>query len=138
MKCPSCQHISDTALVKCSECGTVYDRAALEEFQHLSQRLVQVGRLQVQGGRPGQLHHVLDDALDRRQPRLHLPAVIGGAVVFNGELEILHRATPYRATPRTSSAIWMALSAAPFLSWSPTAQKLRPRSLDRSSRMRPT
>ena len=35
MKCPSCQHISDTALVKCSECGTVYDRAALEEFQHL-------------------------------------------------------------------------------------------------------
>ena len=35
MKCPNCQHISDTALLKCSNRGEAYDRAALEKFQHV-------------------------------------------------------------------------------------------------------
>jgi hypothetical protein len=36
MKCPSCEHVSETALLKCGECGEVYDRHTLEEFQHVS------------------------------------------------------------------------------------------------------
>ncbi len=35
MKCPNCEHVSDTALLKCSSCGEMYDRATLEKFQHL-------------------------------------------------------------------------------------------------------
>jgi len=35
MKCPSCQHVSDTGLLKCSACGHVYDRDPLETLQHL-------------------------------------------------------------------------------------------------------
>src|SRR3972149_4592727 len=34
MKCPNCNHNSDSALLKCSACGEVYDRAALETLQH--------------------------------------------------------------------------------------------------------
>jgi hypothetical protein len=35
MKCPNCQHHSETALLKCSACGESYERGALEELQHL-------------------------------------------------------------------------------------------------------
>ena len=35
MKCPNCNHISETALMQCSQCGEAYDRHSLETFQHL-------------------------------------------------------------------------------------------------------
>jgi hypothetical protein len=35
MKCPNCQHHSETVLLKCSACGESYERGALEELQHL-------------------------------------------------------------------------------------------------------
>ena len=35
MKCPNCSHVSETALLKCAQCGEVYDRAALERLEHL-------------------------------------------------------------------------------------------------------
>ena len=35
MKCPNCNHVSDTALLKCSARGEAYDRGALETRQHL-------------------------------------------------------------------------------------------------------
>ena len=35
MKCPNCQHISDTAILECSACGTAYDRGKLERLGHL-------------------------------------------------------------------------------------------------------
>lgn len=36
MKCPHCNHTSEAALLKCPACGEVYERAALETFEHLS------------------------------------------------------------------------------------------------------
>lgn len=35
MKCPDCGHVSDTALVKCSSCGEVFDEESLETLHHL-------------------------------------------------------------------------------------------------------
>ncbi|MEK7328202.1 MAG: hypothetical protein AAB217_23405, partial [Chloroflexota bacterium] len=35
MKCPNCNHISTSALFKCSSCGEAYDRSALETIEHL-------------------------------------------------------------------------------------------------------
>ncbi|MBI3241861.1 MAG: hypothetical protein HYZ49_06150 [Chloroflexi bacterium] len=35
MKCPNCNHVSTTALFKCSSCGETYDRSALEKLEHL-------------------------------------------------------------------------------------------------------
>ncbi len=35
MKCPNCHHTAETALLKCSACGEVYDRQQLEQFHHL-------------------------------------------------------------------------------------------------------
>ena len=35
MKCPSCDHVSDKALLKCSECNEVFDREGLEKLQNL-------------------------------------------------------------------------------------------------------
>lgn len=35
MRCPDCGHISDTALVKCSSCGEVFDGESLETLHHL-------------------------------------------------------------------------------------------------------
>lgn len=35
MKCPNCNHVSDTTPLKCSACGQTYDPAALETLQHL-------------------------------------------------------------------------------------------------------
>lgn len=34
MKCPNCDHVSETALLKCSACGQAYGRDALETLQH--------------------------------------------------------------------------------------------------------
>lgn len=35
MKCPHCNHLSNTALFKCSQCGESYDTATLEQFHSL-------------------------------------------------------------------------------------------------------
>ncbi len=35
MKCPNCDHVSATALVKCGQCGEAFDRHTLEEFEHI-------------------------------------------------------------------------------------------------------
>ena len=35
MKCLNCNHISTTALFKCTSCGEAYDRSALETIEHL-------------------------------------------------------------------------------------------------------
>jgi hypothetical protein len=35
MKCPNCDHVSDTVLLKCSACGETFERAALEQLGHL-------------------------------------------------------------------------------------------------------
>ncbi|MEE8389635.1 MAG: hypothetical protein V3S14_02415, partial [Anaerolineae bacterium] len=40
MKCPNCNHVSDTALLKCSACDEAYDRNTLETLQHLEYLLV--------------------------------------------------------------------------------------------------
>jgi hypothetical protein len=35
MKCPNCNHVSDTTLLQCSACGEAYERDVLETLQHL-------------------------------------------------------------------------------------------------------
>ena len=35
MKCHNCDHVSETALLKCSACGEAYDRHTLETLQYL-------------------------------------------------------------------------------------------------------
>src|SRR6266516_1641922 len=103
------------------------------------------------------LHHLLD-----RQPvRLHLPAGVVGPVVFDDQLYSSHRhllvcrgawhaaiwtyaVAPYRKLNYCRyfsiriSAIWTALVAAPLRILSATTQRLRPFSIDSSSRIRPT
>jgi len=35
MKCPACDHVSEKALLKCSECGNAFDRNSLETLEHI-------------------------------------------------------------------------------------------------------
>lgn len=56
MKCPNCHHNSDTALLKCSACAHVYDRAALEKFEHLQYLLAWLAERQQAGALQGDLY----------------------------------------------------------------------------------
>jgi hypothetical protein len=76
MECPSCHHISDEALFKCSACGETYERVQLEAAQHLDYLVTWLDeQAEVLGV---QMHTFLRDEalsqLDELHRSLHLPS----------------------------------------------------------------
>jgi hypothetical protein len=78
MKCPNCNHISTTALFKCSSCGEAYDRTSLETLEHLDYVLAWLDERERAADLRPEAHQQLRGAalkqLEAARLALHLPA----------------------------------------------------------------
>jgi len=108
MKCPNCNHVSTSALFKCSSCGEAYDRAALETLEHLNYVLAWLDQREQAADLRPEAHEQLRGAalkqLEAARTALRLPTVAPLVVAQPAPAPVIAPAVPAPQPPPPAPA----------------------------------